>query len=234
MAKHEGYCEICYHYAGRIAIKNHIMKKHNDGYHECHLIRAESVWKGSPYWLLFSAPKTSTLDDVDDLLRDVWCECCGHLSGFFEGHYDEIDMYERLSSFIIGDTFRYAYDFGSTTSLKLSIIDEMFSTDERVRLLGRNKMPEYKCTFCDDEADYINRDWSTEEFACEKCYEEKIDDEDYWLPTANSPRMGVCGYEGEGTGMSLKFMDRADRARKIKENEDLLAELEDEDDLEDE
>jgi len=232
MAKYEGYCELCDLEAGRIAIKNHIMKKHNEGKHECYLIRAESVWKSSPYWLLFCAPKTSTLDEVDDLLRDVWCECCGHMSGFFKGRYDEIDMDVRLSYFKVGDTFRYDYDFGTTTSLKLSIVDEMLSIEEKVQLLGRNDMPEYECTFCDNEADYIDCDWSSDAFACEKCHEEKEGDFD-WLPTANSPRMGICGYEGEGMGMSLKFMDRADKSNKSVLGKNLLAEIEDADDLDD-
>jgi len=194
MAKNEGYCEDCGHEAGKIAIKNHIIKKHNEGKYECYLIQATSIYSGLPYWLLFSAPKTSTLDEVDRLLRRVWCECCGHMSGFFMGQYDEIDIDRKLSSFGIKSTFRYDYDFGSTTSLKLTIVDEVKSDKKGVQLLGRNKMPEHKCTFCDDEADYI--DSYSDDFACEKCHKKEEDDDSYWRRTANSPRMGVCGYEG--------------------------------------
>src|SRR5947209_4813866 len=34
------------------------------------------------YWLHLEMPATATLGDLDGLLRDIWLECCGHLSAF--------------------------------------------------------------------------------------------------------------------------------------------------------
>jgi hypothetical protein len=38
------------------------------------------------YWMHLEMPASATLQDLDDFLRDIWLECCGHLSDFeFEG-----------------------------------------------------------------------------------------------------------------------------------------------------
>lgn len=34
------------------------------------------------YWLFIEVKETATLKDIDDFLRDIWVECCGHLSEF--------------------------------------------------------------------------------------------------------------------------------------------------------
>ena len=34
------------------------------------------------YWLHVEIPGTMTLADLDSFLRDIWLECCGHLSCF--------------------------------------------------------------------------------------------------------------------------------------------------------
>ena len=34
------------------------------------------------YWLYVEIKETATLKDVDQFLRDIWVECCGHLSAF--------------------------------------------------------------------------------------------------------------------------------------------------------
>jgi hypothetical protein len=34
------------------------------------------------YWLHLELPATATLEDLDRFLRDIWLECCGHLSAF--------------------------------------------------------------------------------------------------------------------------------------------------------
>jgi len=34
------------------------------------------------YWIHLSAPANATLKDLDRFLRDIWLECCGHLSAF--------------------------------------------------------------------------------------------------------------------------------------------------------
>ena len=34
------------------------------------------------YWMHLSAPAYATLKDLDNFLRGIWLECCGHLSAF--------------------------------------------------------------------------------------------------------------------------------------------------------
>jgi len=34
------------------------------------------------YWMHLELPANATLEDLDSFLRDIWLECCGHLSAF--------------------------------------------------------------------------------------------------------------------------------------------------------
>src|SRR5215472_9878440 len=34
------------------------------------------------YWMHLELPVEATLSDLDDFLRGIWLECCGHLSEF--------------------------------------------------------------------------------------------------------------------------------------------------------
>lgn len=80
-------------------------------------------------------PQKSTLRALDDFLRDIWLECCGHLSRFKIGKqsfssYPDRDLGDRsmntkLENILnVGMQFKYEYDFGSTTYLKLKIVSE--------------------------------------------------------------------------------------------------------------
>jgi hypothetical protein len=105
------------------------------------------------YWLHLEAPADVTFDRLDRVLRDIWLECCGHMSafrfprkrvrptspqGFAQmlkefargGFEDELEdeqqmMGERLGKRLHpGVTLDYEYDFGSTTQLSLRVLDE--------------------------------------------------------------------------------------------------------------
>ena len=47
------------------------------------------------YWLHLEAPASMTLEDLDNFLRGIWLECCGHLSMF--------DIYGRRYTQIFDD-----------------------------------------------------------------------------------------------------------------------------------
>ena len=34
------------------------------------------------YWLIIEISENATLKDLDQFIRDIWVECCGHLSAF--------------------------------------------------------------------------------------------------------------------------------------------------------
>jgi hypothetical protein len=164
-----------------------------------------------PFWLHIEMPATATLTDLDSFLRDIWLECCGHLSRFriddtaylvpfvIDDSWDPeaksmaVQLQEALS---IKDRFDYAYDFGSTTYLEGQIyaVREGVLTDE-IRILARNTMPDLQCTECGAEAKSICVEcW---ELYCEECLADHGCDEEMTLPVVNSPRIGVCGYSGD-------------------------------------
>lgn len=59
------------------------------------LLRAYQT--GSPiYWLHVTARREAKLAELDRLLRDVWLECCGHLSEFYDHRRDALNMETRL------------------------------------------------------------------------------------------------------------------------------------------
>jgi hypothetical protein len=174
------------------------------------------VVEGGPaYWLHVEMPASATLADLDDFLRKIWLECCGHLSAFriegtsYSGHPDnswgeERSMNVPLSKVLrSGLKFSYEYDFGSTTHLALRVGGERqgaWPTGENVRLLARNEPPEVRCGQCGALATRINTQeaWAPSGWLCDACAAQLDEDEAYFLPVVNSPRTGVCGYTGPG------------------------------------
>jgi hypothetical protein len=171
--------------------------------------------KDSPeYWLHVEMPATATLRDLDDFLRDLWLECCGHLSAFrIEGTQfsvqtakeagqpwftpdwcEERNMDARVGKvFRPGLKFSHEYDFGSTTELELRVVGEREGTaskKEPVRLLARNEEPVIPCESCKKPAEWVDPYGGG--WLCEEC----IEHTEEALPVVNSPRTGVCGYTG--------------------------------------
>jgi len=103
------------------------------------------------YWIHLSAPANTTLEALDRFLRDIWLECCGHLSAFtIEGkryssgsmeEFDEKGMDVTLGEVLRpGMKFYHEYDFGTTTELMLRVVSrgEGKIKGESIRLLVRN------------------------------------------------------------------------------------------------
>lgn len=168
------------------------------------------VYKYSKEYCLYIAiDKDIELKALDQFLRDVWLECCGHLSEFIidEEHYDsspdedsffdvqtmDIKIGEVLD---VGDKFKHNYDFGSTTELILEVLDgyEVGEGYSQIEILVRNKDVRHKCSSCNSEAEYF--DYEENEFFCHECVDVDIIDELEELTYSNSPRDGVCGYYG--------------------------------------
>ena len=193
-----GNCYLCHEKFGKIAMKNHILKKHNDsGNEQCYLLKVEGGYR-KKYWLYIDVPVTATLQDIDEFLRNIWLECCWHLSGFYI-QSQEIDQEYAVGDFYLGTQMLHKYDFGSTTVSLITFLDETRRNAQSrpVRLLARNNAPEFFCASCEKPAAWICVDmYDTDNpFLCEKCGEKY--DEDMMLPVTNSPRMGVCGYCGD-------------------------------------
>ena len=180
-----------------------------------HLI-AEGLYTPE-YWLHLELPETITLEDLDQFLRDIWLECCGHLSMFeIEGQrYTQLfdDGYfpeDKAMTVKLGRVFRpglemdYEYDFGSSTDLKLKVVDERTGkvSGQEIKLMARNDPPKILCDVCGKPATQICTMclYEGEGALCEEHAETHDCGEDYFLPIVNSPRVGVCGYTGGAYG----------------------------------
>ena len=195
MASSNGNCFICGKTAGKTAIKNHVLKDHNSGDESCWLMKAEGAYN-KDLWLLFTVSLDASLSSVDKFLRQIWCECCGHLSAFRMGGRD-LGKARKLSTLDLGDVFLYEYDFGTTTEIIVTIVDEISRVKQRekVQLLARNIPPQELCERCGALAAVVD---PLDEYAilCHKCAE-SAEDDSILLPITNSPRSGECGYDGE-------------------------------------
>lgn len=164
------------------------------------------------YWMHLSVPAATPLFHLDEFLRDIWLECCGHLSAFriLGREYDspggeeleesgmEIQMNRILEP---GMSFGYEYDFGSTTELSLQILGLRGRMGERsgIELLARNDPPQILCDKCGNKlATKIctECDCQGKGRFCDPCAARHRCGEEMLLPVVNSPRAGVCGYAG--------------------------------------
>ena len=171
------------------------------------------------FWMDVEMRADSTLEELDGFLRGEWLECCGHLSAFYVdgtaymvstpgmfgslGDPDERTMDVELGEILSkGTRFQHTYDFGTSTELKLRVVDERQGRTggESVRLLSQNEAPVWECEVCGEDASWICTFCMYERgnpFYCELHSEDHdCDEPEMLLPVVNSPRMGTCGYEG--------------------------------------
>jgi len=163
------------------------------------------------YWMHLSVPANTTLEGLDDFLRDIWLECCGHLSAFtIEGtrysvspmrEYDERGMKVALDDVLDpGMKFYHEYDFGTTTELTLRVVSELEgeAKSKSIQLLARNDSPSITCESCGKEATQVCSQciYEGKGWLCDECAREHECGEEMLLPVVNSPRVGMCGYTG--------------------------------------
>lgn len=163
------------------------------------------------YWMHLEAPADLTLADFDQFLRDIWLECCGHMSAFtinrvryYSAVFEPGDrsMKSPLQKVLnIGMAFDYEYDFGSTTDLKLKVIGarDGQAVGRSVQIMARNEPPEMVCDNCGKPATEVCTEciWNDAGLLCDECAKKHEHSDDMFLPVVNSPRVGVCGYTGE-------------------------------------
>ncbi len=168
--------------------------------------------RGLPeYWLHLNAPTDVTLKDMDSFLRDIWLECCGHLSEFVMGEdtfssdldeeYGGKSMKVALGKVLSpGMKFYHNYDFGTTTELVIKVASKKIceAKGKQISLLARNDIPVIKCA-CGQTATKVCCECmgeSDEGWLCNKCAKNHKCGEEMMLPVVNSPRVGMCGYTG--------------------------------------
>jgi hypothetical protein len=154
------------------------------------------------YWLHLKVDSEVCLGDLDQFLRDIWLECCEHMSAFSYQRSD-LGMGRKLKDVLEpGMELLHEYDFGTTTELLVRVLGEYEGPMERnkpIQILSRNEVPEIPCDKC-GKAPAIEIctecQWSWGGWLCQTCAETHECGEDMRLPVVNSPRTGVCGYTG--------------------------------------
>lgn len=224
--KTEGKCCYCQKNFSKMAIKKHLdscderkksiekEEEKNSKREKYFCISVEDAYSAG-YWLYLDISSSSTLEDIDQFLRDIWLECCGHLSAFYinnetydnnpEDLFEDDSMAEGMDIKIkdilnTGMQFTYDYDFGTTTSLKLKAISEREGNKRKngIELMARNLPPEIKCSSCGLIAKHVCVEciYDNEGWLCGKCVKTHKCDEEMLLPVVNSPRVGECAYTG--------------------------------------
>jgi hypothetical protein len=223
-----GTCELCGETLTRASAQKHLAAcapAHDvpNGASQ-RLVQVRAMAPGLPaYWLDLELKADAKLEALDRFLRQLWLECCGHLSVFrigavnyFSRGYDlgftrafgtlggqpaERSMGAKTGDALprSGEPVEYEYDFGSTTMLQLRVMTERIGRIGRpsVRLLARNTPPVWPCGICGQPATWVCTYCLQEEdaFACTTHRgRHACGEQEGFLPVVNSPRMGVCGY----------------------------------------
>ena len=169
-------------------------------------VQVQDAWSGD-FWLHLEMPGSATLEDLDFYLRAIWLECCGHLSQFSMGGFgnDEIPMSTKVEEiFEVGVELTHIYDFGtsSETLIKgVAMREGKATTSHPVALMARNDRPEVDCMECEQPASWLCMECLYEHdkpgMLCDEHVENHPHD-DYGEPIrlVNSPRVGMCGYDG--------------------------------------
>ncbi|MFH0837373.1 MAG: hypothetical protein V1870_04550 [Candidatus Aenigmatarchaeota archaeon] len=168
---------------------------------------------GRDYWLFLEINSFSILSDLDLFLRNIWLECCGHLSCFtingIEYHSDKesvrdlggVLMKAPLSRILNpGLVFEHEYDFGTTTHLLLKVIEARHGKLKAgIKLVSRNQAPIFECNLCKAKATEICDECKCEDrkyLFCKTCAKKHECGDEMLFPIVNSPRVGQCGYTG--------------------------------------
>jgi hypothetical protein len=169
-------------------------------------LQVQDAWWGD-FWLHLEIRGSATLEDLDHYLRWIWLECCGHLSRFSIGGWsgDEIPMQRQIEQvFRPSLELTHIYDFGTSSETKIKLINMRKGkplTPHPIFLMARNDRPEIQCVECDESASWF----------CLECvydldkpgtlcntHAENHPHDSYGepMPLVNSPRTGLCGYDG--------------------------------------
>ena len=139
----QGKCYYCGKELTERTIKRHMkncseMKKvieekmeNAKGIREQFLISIKDKKAPSKYCIYMSIDAGLHLEHLDKFIRDIWVECCDHLSAFYidkkeygsnsDGQYKmNFHLKDILS---VNQKFEYKYDFDSTTCLVLEVVD---------------------------------------------------------------------------------------------------------------
>ncbi len=164
--------------------------------------------RSGDFWLDLEMQGSATLQDLDHYLRAVWLECCGHMSLFSKGGWaeeDELSMKTRIDRVLQpGVDLLHIYDFGDSSETfvrGVAVREGRPTTSRPIALMARNNMPDTPCMECDQPPTHFCveclYEHDTDGLLC-KQHNETHPHDDYGptMSVANSPRLGMCGYDG--------------------------------------
>lgn len=171
-------------------------------------LRIQDAYDGQ-FWLDLEMRGTATLEKLDQYLRAIWLECCGHMSKFTIGGWGGSTIAETRKADAIfepGLVLRHLYDFGTTSETDIRVIGSRkgrVMAQHPINLMARNIQPEMTCKECNRPAAWLcleclyEADETGTWFLCDEHAKDHSHDE-YGEPIAlvNSPRLGMCGYVG--------------------------------------
>ncbi|MDR1383893.1 MAG: plasmid pRiA4b ORF-3 family protein [Planctomycetaceae bacterium] len=203
--KSEGKCLFCGKTFAKASINRHLKthleeKAGNGSAGVSYLVKVETAQRrgygSTPYFLSLWIDGEATMKTIDKFLRDIWLECCGHLSAFrvsmkqrsmnnpmqfirnsmYNMSFDndgDIAMSKKVKSVFRSKDLKidYEYDFGSTTALQLTAIDIFpIKADKKIVLISRNEPIGWLCDKCGKEkATQVCSICEDESIFCDKC-----------------------------------------------------------------
>ncbi|MBE9062499.1 hypothetical protein [cf. Phormidesmis sp. LEGE 11477] len=198
MSKHLASCK-----ARQTAIEKAAAKKAASEtlYH----LRVQDAYRPE-FWLNLEMRGSRKLKDLDNYLRVIWLECCGHLSEFSLGGFQNtVGMSRTIDQvFSDADAILHTYDFGTSSETlikRISAREGKPLSRKAIALMARNNPPADTCITCGQPATHLcteclyeDETWGT---LCGK-HAETHPHHSYGEPIelVNSPRLGMCGYEG--------------------------------------
>jgi hypothetical protein len=169
-------------------------------------LQVRDAW-GGHYWLNLEVVGSAPLDTLDGYLRGIWLECCGHASRFSVGGWraEAISMSRKVHQvFRPGVELTHIYDFGTESVTLIRAVDQRTgrpTTQWPIALMARNIPPLMECQECGSAASLFCMECSIEHnqpgtLCVEHGAVHPHEQYSYLSPIANSPRVGLCGYDG--------------------------------------
>jgi hypothetical protein len=160
----------------------------------------------SEFWLNLEMRGSKQLKDLDTYLRAIWLECCGHLSEFSLGGFQNtVGMSRSIDQvFSSADEVMHTYDFGTSSETLAKHVSTRKGkplSSKPIFLMARNNPPTETCIECGKPATHLctecmyeDETWGT---LCDE-HTENHPHDNYGEPIEliNSPRIGMCGYDG--------------------------------------
>lgn len=170
-------------------------------------LQVEDGFSGE-YWLHLAMRGSAALRSLDDYLRAIWLECCGHMSKFSVGHpwrgRDVSEAQKAAKALRPGAELTHVYDFGTSSHTKIKAVDSRLGSwpgKHPIMLLARNDPPPIQCMSCGDPAaviciECVHYNGMPGGLCARHAADHPHEDHGAPVPIVNSPRLGMCGYDG--------------------------------------